>query len=49
MTPTRCRHAAGLDQPFGVMVSREFPLDDPGLAAFLAKLRGTPPELFVLP
>lgn len=35
--------AAGLDQPFGVMVSREFPLDDPGLAAFLAKLRGPHP------
>ncbi|WP_327635343.1 hypothetical protein OHB24_35850 [Kribbella sp. NBC_00482] len=33
----------GLDQPFGLMLSREFPLDDPRLLQFLSNLRGPHP------
>ncbi|RZT07551.1 hypothetical protein EV649_7965 [Kribbella sp. VKM Ac-2569] len=33
----------GLDQPFGLMLGREFPLDDPRLLQFLSNLRGPHP------
>ncbi|TDW77333.1 hypothetical protein EV653_2498 [Kribbella pratensis] len=33
----------GLDQPFGLMLGREFPLDDPRLMEFLSNLRGPHP------
>lgn len=33
----------GLDQPFGLMLGREFPLDDPRLLLFLSNLRGPHP------
>ncbi|WUJ70263.1 hypothetical protein OG809_34850 [Kribbella soli] len=33
----------GLDQPFGLMLGREFPLNDPRLLEFLSNLRGPHP------
>lgn len=35
--------AAGLDRPFGLMLSLQYPLDDPGLVDFLSKLSGPHP------